>query len=136
MDASRRSLARSALGANAVFSLFTGTLLAVAPATVGRWLGVEIDGWLRALGLGLIGHAVALAWAARRPDPLPWARLNVLVIAPYPLLMIGAVATGLIERSLGQGLALADGAIVGFIAVVHGLALRRQAGADVAPQPV
>ncbi len=115
---------RRAMTANAVFSLITGLLLALAPATVGGWLDVEVDNWLRVLGIALIGHFAILALLARRPDPRPWARLNLLMIAPYPLLMILLVATGLVARPLGQVLVLADGVVVGLVAVAHWVALR------------
>lgn len=109
---------------NGMFSLASGLLLAILPGTVDDWLGFSAPGWLRLVGLGLIGHAAILFWAARRPDPAPWARLNLLAIAPYPLLMIGLVATGVIDRQLGQGLALIDGAIIAGIAGWHWASLR------------
>jgi hypothetical protein len=117
-------IARTALRANAVFSLGTGLLLTVAPATVGGWLGVDIDIWLRLLGLGLLGHFAALLWMAQRPNPIPWARINLLMIAPYPLLMIGLAASGVVERTTGQTLVLLDGAVVGAIAIGHWLGIR------------
>ncbi len=118
---------RNALAANAAFSLGTGLLLAIAPATVGGWLGVEVDGWLRLLGIALLGHAAMLAWAASQAETRKWAQLNLLAIAPYPVLMIGLVVTGLVSRPLGQGLVLADGVIVGAIAAMHWLGLRKAA---------
>ena len=118
---------RPPLTANAAFSLATGALIAAAPGTVGDWLGVEISGWLRLLGLALIGHALILFWAIRRPDPTPWARINLLAIAPYPLLMIVLVATSVIGRPFGQVLALLDGAVVAAIAAWHWVSLRNPA---------
>ena len=111
--------------ANALFSLATGALLASIPGTVGGWLGVEVDGWLRLLGLGLIGHFVALWWARNRDNLATWARLNLLVIAPYPLLMVGLVGLGVIDRDLGKTLALTDGLMVGVLAWGHRRALRQ-----------
>ena len=118
---------RRALRANAAFSLATGLLLSAAPGTVGAWLGVDVDGWLRLLGLALLGHAAALAIATRLPDPTFPGRLNLAMIAPYPLLRIGLAATGLVDRPLGQALVLADGVIVGAIAIAHARALHQPA---------
>ena len=115
---------RRPLRANAVFSALTGALLTAAPAAVGGWLGVSIDGWLRALGIALLGHAVLLAFASTLANPIPLGRLNLAAIAPYPVLMIGLAVTGLVDRPLGQFLVLADGLIVGLIAVAHAAALR------------
>lgn len=129
-----RSL-RLILRVNAVFSLATGMLLAVAPGTVGAWLGVTIDGWLRLLGIGLIGHFAVLWWAQARPDPRPLAKLNLLSIAPYPLLMIGLVAFGLVERNLGRGLVLVDGLIVGVIAWGHLRELKAPSSPPVSTMP-
>ncbi len=123
---------RQALLDNAAFSLATGLPLSVLPGTVGGWLGVEINGWLRLLGLALLGHAVALVMAARLPEPTFMGRLNLAMIAPYPFLMIGLAATGVVDRPLGRALVLADGLIVGAIAVAHARALHQPA---VSPAP-
>jgi hypothetical protein len=119
-----RTLLSNSLIANAIFSFATGALLTIASPTVGRWLGVDINGWLRMLGIALLGHAAILVIAARRNDPRPLAKLNLMAIAPYPVLMILLAATGLIERPLGQGLLLVDGAIVAVLAVLQATALR------------
>lgn len=118
------SLGRVALLANGAFSFATGLLLAIAAPTVGDWLGVSIDPWLRALGIALIGHGALLSWAARLDPIKPWVRLNLMTIAPYPLLMIGLVIFGLVDRTTGQILVLLDGVIVGLLAVGHWLGLR------------
>ncbi len=123
-------LLRTAMAANAVFSLATGLQLVVAPSSVGDWLGVEIDGWLRLLGVALIGHAPILAFAISRPDPRPLGKLNLAMIAPYPLMMIGLVVSGIVEPAAGQALVLADGAIVGVFGVGHALGLRRTAATE------
>jgi len=120
----RNDGARLGLRLNAGFSLASGLLLALAPGLVGDWLGVSIDIWLRLLGLGLIVHFAILAWAALQPDVGQLTKLNLAAIAPYPFLMVGLVAFGLIDRSLGQGLVLIDGAIVGALALVQYLGLR------------
>lgn len=114
----------TALRLNGLFSFGTGALLALAPATVGTWLGVSVDGWLRLLGVALIGHGALLTWAAAREGVAAWAKANLAVIAPYPLLMVVLVAGGAIGRTLGQALALADGGMVGLLAVAHWSALR------------
>ena len=123
MTSDQSSFVRLVLRANAVFSLGTGLLLAIAPATVGEWLGVSIDGWLRVLGLALVGHFVLLLWAASLPDVGPLARLNLLSIAPYPLLMI-VLSVAVIDRTIGQVLLLVDGAVVGSLAVALWAGLR------------
>ena len=116
-------LLRTGLIANAIFSLATGILLVVAPNAVGGWLGVDIDGWLRLLGAALVGHAAILAIAARQREPRVLGKLNLIAIAPYPVLMILLVATGLIDRPLGRALVLADGAVVAALAAIHAKAL-------------
>ena len=115
---------RTALRLNAAFSLLTGSLLSIAPSTVGDWLGVSIDGWLRLLGLGLLSHGVALFWVAAQRNVYTWTKINLAMVAPYPLLMVGLVATGLIDRQLGQALAIIDGAVVGLCALGQWAGLR------------
>lgn len=115
---------RVALVANAVFSFASGLLLLVAPGTVGGWLGVTIDGWLRLAGLVLLGHGALIVALLPRMQLQKIARLNLLAIAPYPILMIVLVATGMISRTLGQVLALVDGAAIAAIAAVLARGLR------------
>lgn len=110
---------RLGLRLNALLSFATGSLFTIAPATVGGWLGVSIDGWLRLFGVALLGHAAVLAWAGSRDTIVGWLTLNLATIAPYPLLMIGLVVSGLVERPLGQALVLIDGALVATVAVVQ-----------------
>lgn len=119
---------RTPLIANAVFSFLSGLLISLAPGTVGSWLGVDIDGWLRLFGIALIGHAVLIAVGLRRLETPLLAKVNLAMIAPYPLLMVGLVVTGLISRNLGQVLALLDGAIIALIAAGHGMGLRSLTG--------
>ena len=57
--------------------------------------------------------------------PAVLGRLNLAAIAPYPLLMVILVVTGLVDRPLGQLLVLVDGAVVGALAAVHARALLR-----------
>lgn len=128
MDTNNQQLLQLGLHANAAFSLATGALLAIAPATVGNWLGVEIDLWLRLLGLALIGHAGILAFVARQPQPESLAKLNLAMIAPYPLMMVALAVFGLVDGGTGQALVLADGAVVGITALVQAAGLRRVQG--------
>lgn len=123
---------RLGLRLNALLSFATGSLFTIAPATVGGWLGVSIDGWLRLFGVALLGHAAVLAWAASRDSIVGWLTLNLATIAPYPLLMIGLVISGLVERPLGQALVLIDGALVATVAVIQG---RGRAGARADSDP-
>lgn len=114
--------------ANAALSFVTGLLLSVAPGTVGDWLGVSIDGWLRLLGLALLGHGAVLVWAASREPVAPLAKLNFAMIAPYPLMMIGVVVAGLVDSSGGRALVLLDGTLVGLLAIAHWVGLRTNMG--------
>ena len=109
---------------NAAFSVASGVLLAAAPGTVGGWLGVSVDGWLRLFGVALIAHAALLLWVNNLADPIPLTRVNLAMIAPYPLLMIGLVVSGLVERPLGQALVLADGAAIAVFAFLQWRAVR------------
>lgn len=115
---------RSALVVNATFSLISGLTLAAVPATVGNWLGVNVDQWLRLLGVVLVGHAVLIATLMPRLELRRVATLNLLAIAPYPFLMVLLVGAGWVERPLGQGLVLIDGLIIGVLAIVHALGLK------------
>ncbi len=124
MDTSNQHLLRTGLAANAAFSAFTGLLLTLAPGTVNDWLGLAIPGWLRLLGVALLGHAVILAIVLRLDRPEPLAKLNLAAIAPYPLLMVGLVVADVVSPTGGQALVLLDGAVVGMVAVLQALGLR------------
>lgn len=124
MAPSNLTLLTTALRLNGAFSLATGALLTFAPATVGGWLGVSIDGWLRLLGIALLGHAALLAWATRQDSIELWGRLNLAAVAPYPFILIGLVATGVVDTSLGRVLLLLDAAIVGAMAFAQWTGLR------------
>ena len=108
---------RLPLIANAIFGIAVGLLLLLAP--VGGWLGVDIDGWLRVFGALILGHALMLLALLPKVDTAKLAKLNLSMIAPYPILMIVVVVTGLVSRPLGQGLVLVDGLIVAGIAAWH-----------------
>jgi hypothetical protein len=109
---------------NAGFSVLSGLLFLIAPGTVGGWLGIESSGWIRLAGLVLVGHAALIAALLPRMQIERVALLNLAAIAPYPLLMVSLVVTGLVDLDLGQVLALADGAIIAAVAVVLALGLR------------
>lgn len=116
----------SALRINAALSVATGLALGLAPSTVGGWLDVSIPGWLRLLGITLIAHGAMLVWASAQPALAFWAKLNIAAIAPYPLIMIALVVTGLVGSTLGRGLVLLDGAIVGLFAIAQWRGLRAE----------
>lgn len=116
---------RTQLRINAVVSFASGILLAGATATVAEWLGVTIDGWLRLLGVALVGHGVFLWWASLRQDGRFWTRVNLGLIAPYPVLMVTVVVFGLVDRPLGQAIVLLDGVVVAVMAVAQWSNLRR-----------
>lgn len=117
-------LLRPTLLFNAGFSILSGLLFVLAPASVGGWLGIDSDGWLRLAGLVLLGHGLLIATLLARVELRRVALLNLAAIAPYPLLMVGLVATSVIDRSLGQALALVDGAIIAAVAVALALGIR------------
>jgi len=120
------------LKANGVFSLLSGILLTAAPSTVGDWLGVDANLILRLLGVALLGHGAGLLWAASRPTPRPFLLANFFAITPYPLAMIGLVATGIIDTGTGRALVLADGLVIAVLAFWHLRELRRSSGGSVA----
>ena len=116
---------RFALFSNALLSAAVGLLLALGGSSVSSWLGLSIAGWLQLLGVALVGHAIALVLAAARRDRSRWARVNLALIAPYPLLMIALVAFGVVTRPLGVALVLLDAAAVGVMAYLHLSGLRQ-----------
>lgn len=121
---------KSSLRLNAWFSLGSGLFLLVSPNMVGTWLGVSIDGWLRVLGAILISHAAIIAGMQSALGVDRAIRINLLLIAPYPLVMLGLVVSRSITTDLGQSLVLADGAIVAAIGVLHVVGLRSGQTAD------
>ena len=118
------SLMRVGVTVNAVLSLAVGSAFLIGASAIGEALGIEIDGWIRLFGVALIGHALILAWVRQAQDPVPWTRLNLAMVAPYPLLMI-ALAAAVIEPTGGKVLVLVDGTLVGTAALVQYLGLRR-----------
>ena len=111
-------------GDQQALSIGSGLLLSVAPGTVDEWLGTSIATWLRLFGIALIGHGILLAVAQGRHDQHRWGRLNLLAIAPYPVLMV--VAAFLVGSSTGVALVLIDGLAIAAVALLHARALRGQ----------
>ena len=62
-------------------------------------------------------------------DTAKLAKLNFSMIAPYPIVMIVVVPTGLVSRPLGQGLALVDGLSIAGIAAWHFKGLKSERSA-------
>ena len=120
----------AALRTNALCSLTTGSVLFVAPASVSTWLGLALDGWIRLLGAGLVAHAIGLAWASRRRDCARWGRVNIAFIAPYPFVLLGFAATGLVDRSEGVVILLLDALLVASLAIWQWSALGRTSAPD------
>ena len=122
---------KSALLFNATFSLISGLLLLISPGTVGTWLGVSIDGWFRLLGVVLVAHAALIAGLISSLGVDRAVRINLLLIAPYPLVMVGVVAFGKVATNLGRLLVLADGAIIAAVVGSHVIALRSARAGEV-----
>lgn len=115
---------RLALRINAVASLATGLLLTAAPSVVAEWLGVSIDGWLRLIGVALLGHGALLLWIGEQPSIDFWAKLNLAAIGPYPLILLGLVLVGAVDTGIGRALLLVDATVVGLFAVAQFMGVR------------
>ena len=118
---------------NAIFGIASGLLFLIAPGVVGGWLDVDIDGWLRVIGALILGHGLMILALLPKVDTAKLAKLNLSMIAPYPLLMILVVVTGMVSRPLGQGLALVDGLIIAGIAAWHFKGLTSEPSAHLHP---
>ncbi len=92
---------RLPLMANAIFGTASGLLLLIG------------------IGALILRHALIILALLPKVDTAKLAKLNLSMIAPYPILMIVVVVTGMVSRPLGQGLALLDGLIVAGIAAWH-----------------
>ena len=125
---------RLPLIANAVFGIASGLLLLIAPGVVGGWLGVDIAAWLRVIGALILGHGLMIFAVLPKINTAKLAKLNLSMIAPYPILMIVVVVTGMVSRPLGQGLALGDGLIVAGIAAWHFKGLKSERSATLPQQ--
>lgn len=117
-------LLKTGLLANAALSIGTGLLMTIAGPTVSGWLGLNIGGWLRLLGIALVGHAGMLVWASRQDNMGSWGKLNLAAIGGYPFLLVGLVVFGVIEKNLGIGLTLLDASAVGLLAIMQFVGLR------------
>lgn len=92
-------------------------------------LGVDEVVLLRVFGMVLVGHAAILVAVRDRPDVRRWTLCNLAVIAPYPLLLVGVVALGLVEGVGAVTLLLVDAAAVGAVALWQASAVRETAPA-------
>lgn len=75
---SNTSLLRAALVSNAAFSLVSGLLLALVPASVAALFSYDQTGLLRAVGLGLVAFSLQVAFTGQRARVRP---LEVLFIS-------------------------------------------------------
>lgn len=116
-----------AILANAAFSAFTGSLAAGPTDWFGGLIGTPHLGLLKLFGAALLLHAVCLIIIARLPQIRVWAKINFALIAPYPLLMLLAIGSGLVSTPIGKVIAAADGLIVGAIAFLILRALKKTA---------
>lgn len=110
------SALRSALCANAIFSILTGIPLVFATHLSTATLGFKSAILLKLFGLSLLAHAVILFWAQKQDTIIKWTRVNLPIVALYPVLILILILTGQISGQLGTALAGADGLIVGLIA--------------------
>lgn len=123
---SKRSLLTSSIALNALLSLVLGLVLVLAPSAIGDRLDVDLDGWLRLLGLGLLVHAIMLVVVQRGGQPSAWVWMNLVVITPYPVLMLVLAFTSLVEPNGGKALVIVDGVLVAALAVGQWVGLRRR----------
>lgn len=112
------------LQTNGAFSFASGLLFTLRADMVNGWLGLEVPTVLRLFGILLLAHAGLTFWGASRPNPRPFALVNLLAIAPYPVLMASLLAGGIVETSTGRLLVAADGIIIAVIALMHWRALQ------------
>lgn len=107
----------SPLIANAVFSLLTAAPLLFAPHQSAVTLGFKPAVLLFPAGLILLLHAIILLAIASRPSKLFWTKMNLFIIAPYPLFILALIAMGNISGTAGMVFAVSDALIVGAIAL-------------------
>lgn len=117
---------------NAALSLTTGLALATMPTAIGNLLALEVDVWLRLLGIGLLAHAAALVVVAWLDDPTRWVRINLAMVVPYPFLMLALAATS-VDTSGGRVLVVADGLAVAIVAWLQWTGVRRVRTARLGP---
>ena len=115
---------RAPMQLNAALSVVVGAVLVLAPNTVDALLALDRSAWLRGFGVILLVHAVALLWAAQHANRQRWAVLNLVAIAPYPLVLM-VLASSIITSPEGRTVLLVDGLAVGAVALWHAVALRK-----------
>ena len=111
---------RRALQANGLFSAVSGVVLAVLPAQVSSFLGLDIPGLINFIGAGLIGFAVALFWLAAEPRirrslaiavillDIAWVVNSVLLLITefVPLTAQGTLVIAIVSGIVGMFAAL------------------------------
>lgn len=112
----RRAWLRTALTGNALFSATTGLLVVAVPHQMADWLGVAGAGWLRLLGLGLIGFALELGYQVTRRRLRPWRALAASVADG-----IWVVASLILLLALPQVMSDTGRMVVGIIAGIVAL---------------
>lgn len=119
------------LMANAVFSLLTAAPLLFAPHQSAVTLGFKPAVLLFPAGLILLLHAIILLAIASRPFKPFWTRLNLFIIAPYPVFILALITLENFSGTAGIILALCDALIVGAIALWQFKALSKIGRHDV-----
>jgi hypothetical protein len=121
----RRALLRDAIRLDAVVTGAAGVLLAAGAPVLDGVLGVR-PAVLGALGLFLIGYAVALLVLARAGAPATWVKAviaaNVLWVAAS---VVAVLADWLTLTAFGTACALVQAAAVALLAELQLIALRR-----------
>lgn len=116
---------RSALFANAAFSTLTGLPLLFFPKNASGMFGFDHPDILRLVGISLLFHAAMLAWVRNKPTIRGWTKINLGVIAPYPIIILTLISLGHITDTAGVVLAGIDGLVVGLIALWQYRALKQ-----------
>ena len=138
MKASSDRLLRRTLWGNAVFSIASGTILAIfagpfasaaahAPVTV---MGLDLAILLALLGVGVIGFGALCAWVASRPTlPLAWARA---IFAADLAWVAGSALVLLVPSWTTAGIVgiVVVAVIVADLAILEYLGLRRLGAAN------
>ena len=123
-----RLVLRTALATNAGFSAASGLVLTVMPGEVAGAVDIDAAWLLRGFGIALLGHAAILFLVLRGDRIERWAKLNLAMIAPYPVAML-VVAASIAGEGSGRVLVLADGAAIALIAAMLAAGLRTSTSA-------
>jgi len=103
---------RAVLRGNALFSAASGLCLFAAAEWIGSVTGIGAPGWIRVVGVGLLGFAALLAGMTRRGADAPSAGLVALVIAGDALwVLASAFALSLWGERLTEAGQVAVGAV-------------------------